>query len=74
MQLPAAAPFEFGVQSAECGVNLSRAASGNSGLRIPNSAFGKAAHQPVQQSLQNSACLGQHQGGLPIFNGVVADK
>ena len=29
----------------------------------------------MQQSLQNSACLGQHQGGLPIsILGVVADK
>ena len=28
----------------------------------------------MQQSLQNSACLGQHQGGLPDFDGVVADK
>lgn len=27
----------------------------------------------MQQSLQNSACLGQHQGGLPISDGVVAD-
>jgi hypothetical protein len=27
-----------------------------------------AAHQLVQQSLQNSACLGQHQGGVPIVN------
>lgn len=35
--------------------------------------FLQAAHQPVQPGFQNPACLGQHQGGLPVF-GVVADK
>jgi hypothetical protein len=29
--------------------------------------FRQVAHQPVQPSLQNSACLGQHQGGLPFW-------
>ena len=33
-----------------------------------------AAHQLVQQSLQNSVCLGQHQSGVPISNGAVAEK
>jgi len=40
-------------------------------VRFPATApiFKQAAHQPVQPSPQNSACLGQHQGGLPIFPG-----
>ncbi len=31
--------------------------------------FQQVAHQPVRPSFQNSACLGQHQGDLPIFMG-----
>ena len=36
----------------------------------------QVAHQPVQQSFQNFASLGQHQGGLPYFKlvGGVAEK
>ena len=41
---------------------------------IPFSIFRQVAHQPVRPSLQNSACLGRHQGDLPIYPGVVADK
>lgn len=33
-----------------------------------------AAHQLGQQSLQSSVCLGQHQGGVPILYGAMAEK
>jgi hypothetical protein len=39
----------------------------DSALITQNSPLEKAAHQLVQQSFQNLACLGQHQGGLPIL-------
>ena len=40
-------------------------------VRFPATApiFPYAERQRAQPSLQNSACLGQHQGGVPIFMG-----
>ena len=56
--------------TAEC-----RLARANVRAQLPATApIREVAHQLVRQSLQNSVCLGQHQGDLPIFNGVVADK
>ena len=55
VQPPAAAPFEFGVQSAECGVNLSRAASGNSALRIRKSRAPARAAESPKLSLPGAA-------------------
>jgi len=43
-------------------------------IHSPLFTFFQVARQPARQSLQNSACLGRHQGDLPIFHGVVADK
>ena len=44
-------------------------------VQLPATAptFLYAERQLARQSLQNSVCLGQHQGGVPI-HGVVADK
>lgn len=44
-------------------------------MRLPATApIPYAERQLAQQSLQNSVCLGQHQGGVPSIHGVVADK